>query len=154
MADHITEGSGSGQARPGLSPMPEPPEDRTGPLRPALGLLVGIGAILPVLVGPRLSVARDVEIADHVIPGLVVLAVSAIVLVMGRRSPMSEVSMLGLGLVMALAGLWMTATHLPLVVQAVHDEAPWWATIFHSASAVLVLAFALMWVQVSWADAQ
>jgi len=118
-----------------------------------VGLVVGSCATLPVLVGPHLNTARAVEIADHLVPGLVVLLASVAVLAMNRSAPVSGVVMLAVGMVVSLAGLWMVATHVPLVAQAARHEAPWGATIYHSASAVLVLAFGLAWTWASWADA-
>jgi len=120
--------------------------------RPALGLVVGVCATVPVLVGPTLAVTHPVELADHLIPGLVVLAVSATVLLVTRSTPLPGIAMLAAGLVITLAGLWMVATHLPLVAQAARHEAPWGATIYHSASGALVLAFGLAWTQAFWAD--
>ncbi len=123
------------------------------PLFPVLGLVVGVCATLPVLVGPQLATAERVEVADHLVPGLVVLAASAVVLAIGRSRPVSGVVMLSAGMVIALAGLWMAATHIPLVAQAARHDAPWGGTLYHSASAVLVLAYGLVWTWGSWADA-
>jgi hypothetical protein len=124
-----------------------------GRLVPAVGLVVGACAIVPVLVGPKLNVTHDVEIADHLVPGVIVLAVSAAVLVLTRSGAVSGFAMLAAGLVVTLAGLWMAATHLPLVAQAARHDAPWGATIYHSASATLVLGFGLVWTATSWSDA-
>jgi len=122
------------------------------PLLPVLGLVVGACATLPALVGPELATADAAEIADHLVPGLVVVVVSAVALVVGGRSSRdSSVVPLAAGLVISLAGLWTVATHVPLVAQATRHEAPWGATIFHSASAVMVLAFGLAWAWASWA---
>lgn len=122
-------------------------------LLPRIGLVVGAVAALPVLVGPRLEVAHAVEITDHLVPGLAVIGVSAMVLVATRSAPLSESVMLAAGLVVMLAGLWMAATHVPLVAQAARGEAPWGATIYHTVSAVLVFAFGLSWTSLSWAEA-
>jgi len=138
--------------------MPAPPTAQpTGGtikrLVPVIGPVVSTCAALPVELGPHLDVAHRVEIADHLIPALVVLAVSASVLVMTRRASVPGFAMLAAGLVVTLAGLWMVATHLPLVAQAGRHDAPLGATIYHSASAVLVLVLGLVWTTVSWADA-
>jgi len=132
----------------------QPDRGRRGraPLFPVLGLVVGACATLPVLVGPQLATAQTVEVADHLVPGLVVVSVSALVLVMGRPRPVSGVFMLSAGMVIALAGLWMAATHIPLVAQAARHDAPWGGTTYHGASALIVLAFGLAWTWVSWAD--
>jgi len=60
---------------------------------------------------------------------------------------------LSAGLAILLGGLWMTATHLPLVAQAARQEAPWGATIYHSSSALAVLILGLVWTGSSWAGA-
>lgn len=117
-----------------------------------LGMLAGACAALPVLLGPNLNVAHQVEIADHLIPAVVVLAVSAMVLAMNRTAPVSGVVVLASGLVVALAGLWMVATHLPLVAQGARHQAPWAATTYHTGSAVLVLALGLVWTGASLAE--
>jgi hypothetical protein len=119
----------------------------------ALGLVVGICAAVPVLVGPQLNVAHSVEVVDHLIPGLIVFGTSAILLMVMRRAPVPGLALLASGLVIDLAGLWMAATHLPLVAQAARHEAPWGATIYHSAAAVLVLIFGLAWTTASWSEA-
>jgi len=134
-------------------PTAQPTGGTTKRLLPVIGLVVSACATLPVQLGPHLDVAHRVEVADHLIPGLVSLAVSATVLVMTRRAPVPGFAMLAAGLVVTLAGLWMVATHLPLVAQAGRHDAPWGATIYHSASAVLVLVFGLVWTTASWADA-
>ncbi len=131
---------------------PDPPTiDASGESLPALGLLVGACATLPVLLGPRLNVAYDVEIADHLVPGLVILAISAVVLLVVRPASVSRVYLLVAGLVIDLAALWMVATHLPLVAQAARGDAPWGATIYHCGSAVLVVALGLAWTRTHWA---
>ena len=39
----------------------------------------------------------------------------------------------------------MTATHLPLMLQATRAEAPWDATIYHSVPGLAVLALGVVW---------
>ncbi len=145
--EHDAEDRRSGE----VAPTVDPDSDRLGWLVPVLGLLVGACATLPVMVGPRLEVAHKVEIADHLIPGVVVLAVSVTALMASRSASGSGTFLFAAGLILTLAGLWMALTHLPLVAQAVRHDAPWGATIYHSASAVLVLAFGLAWTKASWA---
>ncbi len=137
-----------------MAVQPDRASRRRAPLLPVLGLVVGACATLPALVGPELATADAAEIADHLVPGLVVLAVSAVALVVGRSSRVSSVVPLAAGLVTSLAGLWMVATHVPLVAQATRHEAPWDATIFHGASAVMVLGVGLAWAWASWATPQ
>jgi len=47
-----------------------------------------------------------------------------------RSQPVAQ-WMLPAGLVVTLAGIWMTMTHVPLVAQASRGEAPWAGTLFH-----------------------
>ncbi len=148
--DEAVTASGEAPGRPGPPPI-KPSGDGTPWLLPVFGLVVGACATLPVLVGPQLDVAYDVEIADHLIPGLVILAVSAVVLLVARSVSVSGSYLLAAGLVVDLAALWMVATHLPLVAQAVRGDAPWGATIYHSASAVLMLGLGIGWTKTHWA---
>jgi hypothetical protein len=115
------------------------------------GVLVALWGMLPPFSGPPLAVARRVEIADHVVPGLVVLAFSCAALVASRAGA-SPTWLLIAGLVVTLAGVWMTATHVPLVMQARGGDAPWGATIYHTAPSVAVLALGSLWSVAYWKD--
>ena len=108
------------------------------------GLLVGIWAFLPPYTGPALNTAARVEFADHVVPAIVVVAISALALVVGRRRG-TDWLLFAAGLGVVLAGFWMTATHLPLVVQAMRGEAPWGATVYHSLPGLAVLGLGVAW---------
>ncbi len=111
------------------------------------GFLVGAWSLLPPYRGPVLNTADRVEFADHVVPGVVVIAVSALALVLGlvlARRATTDL-LFPAGLVIVLAGFWMTATHLPLVLQATRSEAPWGATIHHSLPGLAVLVLGVVW---------
>lgn len=108
------------------------------------GLLVGAWALLPPYTGPALATADRVEFADHVVPGVAVIAISALAFALGRR-PVGENVLFPAGLGVVLAGFWMTATHLPLVLQATRGEAPWGATVYHSLPGLAVLALGVVW---------
>lgn len=108
------------------------------------GFLVGAWALLPPYSGPALNTADRVEFADHVVPGVVVIAVSAVALLLARR-PNPANLLFPAGLVIVLAGFWMTATHLPLVLQATRAQAPWGATIYHSLPCLAVLVLGVVW---------
>ncbi len=112
-----------------------------------LGLLVGGWALLPPYTGPFLATDDTVEIVDHVVPGMVVLAISlgSFLLARGGRAG-GLLFPAGLGIV--LAGFWMSATHLPLVLQASREQAPWGATVYHSLPGLAVLALGGAW---TWA---
>ena len=55
---------------------------------------------------------------------------------------------------MVLAGLWMTATHLPLIVQARNGEAPWGASLYHSIPGFVVLLFGVVWSTGEWTKSE
>lgn len=112
------------------------------PPLPLVGLVVGLWAFLPVYTGPELNVAQRVEIADHLIPGLVVLAACAAAMALRLRATMLLVA----GMAVALAGFWMTATHLPLVVQATDGQVPWTSAIYHTLPGLAVLGVGLVWI--------
>lgn len=106
------------------------------------GLIAGLWAIAPPLVGPQLLTARSVEIVDHVVPGVVVLVV--VVGLVVRRSA-SELVLFAGGLVVTLAGVWMVGTHVPLVAQAVGGQAGVAATVHHSLPPLATLALGVGW---------
>ncbi len=108
------------------------------------GVLVGAWAFLPPYTGPALNTAARVEFADHVVPGIVVVAISILALFAGSRGD-AEPLLFGAGLGVVLAGFWMTATHFPLVVQATRGEAPWGATVYHSLPGLAVLLLGVAW---------
>lgn len=97
------------------------------PMLAGLGVLVGTWALLPRYGGPRLELGPrgdQLEFVDHVVPGTLVIVVSLLALLIGRRATTMG-PLFGVGLVILVAGLWMDATHLPLVLQATRGEAPW-----------------------------
>lgn len=123
-----------------------PPEVRSAalPMLAGLGLLVGCWALLPPYSGPFLATDDTVEVVDHVVPGVVVIALSLGSFLVGRSGRASAVLFpAGLGIV--LAGFWMTATHLPLVLQATRAQAPWGATVYHSLPGLAVLVLGVAW---------
>ena len=128
-----------------------------GPDLPALvsfaGLFVAVWASLPRYSGPKLNVAASTEVVDHVIPAFVVLLCSVVAIFAGRRAsgPGSTRFLAGMGVL--LAGLWMMATHLPLVAEARRGDAPWVATIYHTSAALAVFGLGLLWATVTWAEA-
>lgn len=146
-------------------PSPEPEAEATtarstpvsGPnlaaVLPIAGLAVALWASLPQYSGPKLNVEAAKEVADHIVPAAVVLVASLVAILVGRRAkgPGSVRFMAGMGVL--LAGLWMMATHLPLVAEALRDEAPWPATIYHTSAALAVFGLGLLWATVTWSEA-
>lgn len=130
---------------------------RQGPalarILPLVGLPVAFWATLPQWTGPKLNVAAATEVADHTIPAVFVVLASVVGILAGRRAQGPGAVRLMAGMVVVLAGLWMLATHLPLVAQATREEAPWPATIYHTSSALAVFGLGLLWSAVTWAEA-
>ena len=96
----------------------------------------------------NLNVASKVEVVDHVVPGVVVVAASALWLLHLMRSRAGEDSAVPLAAISLcfLGGLWVTSTHVPTVAKAGDPLVPWDAALFHSATGpvLLVLSLALL----------
>jgi hypothetical protein len=125
---------------------PAPPAARSAalPMLAGLGLLVGCWALLPPYSGPFLATDDTVEVVDHIVPGVVVITLSLGALLVGRGGR-GRALLFPAGLGIVLAGFWMTATHLPLVLQATRQQAPWGATVYHSLPGLAVLLLGVGW---------
>ena len=139
---------------------PEPAEPAVAPAGPDLarslplvGLAIAFWASLPQWSGPKLNVEASKEVADHIVPAVFVLLASLAAIWAGRRPQGPGAIRFMAGLAVLLAGLWMMATHLPLVFEAMRDEAPWPATIYHTSSALAVFGLGLLWATVTWSEA-
>ena len=119
---------------------------------PALGIAAGAWALLPPYSGPYLATSNRVEVADHVVPGVLLLVVSVTGLLMARRPQGPGEFLFVAGLAVVLAGIWMTATHVPLVLQAARDEAPVGAVVYHTLPGLAVLALGVVWASAHWKD--
>lgn len=117
---------------------------------PIAGLALCVWAVIPPYLGPALDTDTRVEVVDHVVPGVVLLAVSSVAWVLGPRLRTPTIAPLVTGLAVLLVGLWMFATHVPLVAQALRDEVPAGAAAFHTAPTIAVTVFGLLWVRVGW----
>ncbi|HWC12323.1 MAG TPA: hypothetical protein VG455_14015 [Acidimicrobiales bacterium] len=117
------------------------------------GVAAGILGMLPFFVTPELDTARAAEVADHVVPGLLVLVAAGAVVLSHRRGRVGAIPFLAAGLAILLAGIWMVSTHVPLLNQARRGDAPWGASLYHSASAVIVLAVGVAWSSAAWTQA-
>lgn len=109
-------------------------------------LLLGAWSILPPYIGPvvglELDVKSSVEVVDHVLPGVVIILCAGVAALQVRRDEAAEDSTLNLLLMgtCALAGLWQTVTHAPLVFDGGEPGSPWDSVILHStAGPILVL---------------
>lgn len=130
---------------PGEVPVRRPPAQAGGSPTVLLGagLVIGAYAMAPAFVGRLTHLRQGAEVVDHVVPGLVVLALVALALWRGSRS---VGAMLVSGMVVLLAGLWMAATHLPLLSEAVHHQVSRTTAAYHCSTAVAVLALGAAWV--------
>lgn len=147
------------------SPTPAPERDAAavattrpgGPdlarLLPFVGLAVAVWASLPKYSGPTLNVEPAKEVADHVVPAVLVLVASLVGIAAGRRARGPGALRFVGGMAVLLAGLWMMATHLPLVAEAMRGQAPWPATIYHTSAALAVFGLGLLWATVTWSEA-
>lgn len=122
------------------------------PAMPLLGVAVGLWGVLPRFLDSGLNTEDTVEVVDHVIPGVIVVIVSLIALAVARRSAKPGPLLFIAGLVVLLAGLFMVATHVPLVMQATRGEAPWGGTVFHTSAALAVFGLGLLWASTYWSE--
>jgi hypothetical protein len=140
------------RARPAAAPAPAPGPDLAR-IVPMVGLVVAVWAALPRFSGPKLNVAQSTEVVDHVIPAVLVLLASLAGIAASRRAQGPGGIRFLAGMAVLLAGLWMMATHLPLVAQASRGDAPWPATIYHTSAAFAVFGLGLLWATVTWSEA-
>jgi hypothetical protein len=149
--------AGKPRARPAPAPAPAAATHPIGPDLPRLvalaGLPVAVWASLPRFSGPKLNVAQSTEVVDHVIPAVVVLLAALVAIAAGRRARGPGSTRFLAGMAVLLAGLWMMATHLPLVAQARRGDAPWPATMYHTSAALAVFGLGLLWATVTWSEA-
>ena len=122
-------------------------------IMPVVGVGIALWASLPKYSGPALNTSADAEFASHVLPAVVVLLAAIVGIAAGRRPQGPGALRLIAGMTVLLAGMWMLATHLPLVAQATGGEAPWPGTIYHSSSALAVFGLGLLWATVTWSEA-
>lgn len=81
--------------------------------------------------GLGLHVPTRLEIADHVIPGAAVLVCSALLLhPTAVAAPGSVLRLVLIGLA-CLGGFWITATHAPLVQDALDGVSGWGPALLH-----------------------
>lgn len=97
--------------------------------------------VLPPFVGPELGTALQLELIDHAVPGVVVTAAAGGLLGWPR---LPQMALFAGGLVVTLAGLWATATHVPLVVQ-VGGQVDWVPAIHHFLPGPVVLLLGAGW---------
>ncbi len=101
-----------------------------------IGLLGAWSVAVPYVgnaLGLDVNVPADLEVIDHVIPGLIAALAAAAAYGSLRRgtagSSLAYLIALGVSL---LAGLWITATHIPLLLQAARGTVGWPPALWHS----------------------
>jgi len=95
----------------------------------ALALWAAIVPWLAAAVGLGLDVPTNLEVVDHVVPGVVALAGAALLVLLG--GPRGGVAWLGAASAAFLGGLWITATHVPLIFDALEGPIPWGTALLH-----------------------
>ena len=132
--------------------MRERPQARALPL---LGLLVGLWAIIPpyVVVFGALQVDATVEVVDHVVPGVAVIAMAALAALLLRTAEPSQLLLLVAGGVIALAGFWMLSTHAGLISQARQGIVPGGAVLWHGLPGIAVFVLGGLWSARFWSTA-
>lgn len=99
--------------------------------------------VLPPYLGPSLATEALVEVVDHVVPAVLVFAISLSAAARGAQA--RGWVMYGAGLTVVLAGLWMVATHVPLLVQAAGGIVGWVPALWHFAPGPAVMAVGGAW---------
>lgn len=110
-----------------------------------LMLVVGLWGTIAPYIGPEVPVKAIVEVVDHVVPGVVVLAVALFSLYRRRL----ELITCGLSV---LAALWMFTTHVPLLAQAARGEFPWGGSLWMFVPSTLILALTVWAAMIAWRD--
>ena len=125
-------------------------EDSARGDRLRLGALAALGAwtiVVPYLgraIGLRVDVGASVEIVDHVVPGTLIAAIGTYLALTVRADSAGARRLIGAGICF-LAGFWVLATHVPLLSDATQGKEQWGPAIWHSITAVPVVALSL-WV--------
>ena len=127
------------------------------PSLPYVGLVIGAWASAApyFLLGPDLNAAAKNEFADHVVPGALMILLSLAMLVRARNGTANAGASFPLiaGFGIVLAGIWMTATHLPLVRDARNDLVEGSVAAWHTIPGLVVLVLGVVWAVAFWADA-
>jgi hypothetical protein len=108
-----------------------------------VALVAGLYAMAPGIYLGGIDVKRGAEVVDHVIPGLVVIATVGAGLFWGVRS---VTAMAYSGLVVLIAGVFMTIAHVGLFRQWVNGQVAGGAAAYHCSTAAFVLVVGLVWM--------
>jgi predicted membrane channel-forming protein YqfA (hemolysin III family) len=132
---------------PGLTVASKPREVQRATLLGAIGAWTVVVPFIGNALGLDVNVKSIVEVVDHVVPGVIVVAAALYLRTLAGRRPLAGQSpaLLAAG-VSFLAGFWVFATHVPLVADAAKSRLPWDAAIWHSIAALPVVALACWFV--------
>jgi hypothetical protein len=94
--------------------------------------------------GLSVAVSGRVEIIDHIVPGALVAVGGLYLMRSARGRPLASGRFtLRVSCVVFLAGMWVLATHLPLLADAATSDQAWDAAIWHAAGALPILVASL-----------
>jgi hypothetical protein len=145
-----------GKAEPAAETAAPPAGPDLPRLLPLVGLPVALWAALPQFSGPAINTSETAEFVDHIVPAVLIVLCSLVGIAASRRPAGPGALRFIAGMGVLLAGLWMVATHFPLVRQTMDggpEAASWEATIYHTASALAVFGLGLLWSTVTWSEA-
>lgn len=125
----------------------QPREAQRAILLAVIGAWTAIVPYLGKALGLVVNVPARVEFVDHVVPGVVIVAAALYLHRLARRRPLTgeRHALLAAGATF-LAGFWVLATHVPLLQDATQETVSWEAAIWHSISALPILALACWFV--------
>jgi hypothetical protein len=110
-------------------------------------VVVAFWSILPPYVGPALGLELDVsstvEAIDHLIPGLLAMIAASAALLLARRGLSESLWAFSALAVCALAGLFQTVSHVPLVLDAGGPLQPVDAVVLHASPGPVLLLLSL-----------
>lgn len=135
-----------------MAPMPSSAGPRTASSRshwpPLLAALAVWAIAVPWLaraLGLEVDVPTRIEVIDHVVPGVVVLACAAVLARRNDRDRTAALHRLVGCTIAALAGLWISATHGVLVPEALDGVTGWGPALLHLSAGPPIVLLAL-WV--------
>lgn len=102
-----------------------------------LAAVAAVSALPPLIAG--VDVAASVEVVDHVVPGLIAVAAALYARALTRRGAGDSMAALAALGVCAIAGVWETATHVGLVLDAGSADRPVGTVLLHATPAVVLL---------------
>ena len=131
------------------TPSTRPAQEAAGPAPRRLLILLALAlwSILPPYLGPlvglELDVSATVEVVDHVLPGALAAVAAGVALVLAGRGQGDSLASFVAFSACALAALFQTMTHIPLVRDAGGPLQPVDAVILHASPGPVLLLFSL-----------